>query len=166
MLFSLVETIASLHEDDFTHNDIKPENILLSRSNDGSKDLHLTLIDFECARHNTLPIDIQFDPPLGTAAYTAPEMILCVCNARYHRLVQRVEDVTKAVKEESDLSVPADSSLPYRRDLVELSTSEFSNASKAATLSLQVSDTQLQHVCCVLHSRRNVGVCVAGNSKA
>eukprot|EP00750_Incisomonas_marina_P010008 INCI16212.1.p1 GENE.INCI16212.1~~INCI16212.1.p1 ORF type:complete len:653 (+),score=109.76 INCI16212.1:268-2226(+) len=107
LVYPLVQTLACLHEDDFTHNDIKPENIMLCRAdrsrfddsdNDHEEvaesgcDQYLALIDFECARHNCLKVDIKEDPPHGTVAYTAPEMILCVLFARFHNLVHRLNE--------------------------------------------------------------------------
>ena len=67
----LLQTIATVHEAGYVHSDVKPENIMVSFSNDGL--IQLKLIDFgfcrPLGRSGTLTLKC------GTPGYMAPELL-------------------------------------------------------------------------------------------
>ncbi|MFL9826285.1 protein kinase domain-containing protein [Rhodoplanes sp. SY1] len=68
---AIAEALHSIHRQHVTHLDLKPSNIILR--DDGSA----VLIDFGLSRHDQLPdlIAEEFDEPVGTGAYVAPEQV-------------------------------------------------------------------------------------------
>ncbi|MDC7785368.1 bifunctional serine/threonine-protein kinase/universal stress protein [Rhodoplanes sp. TEM] len=68
---AIAEALYSIHRQHVTHLDLKPSNIILR--DDGSA----VLIDFGLSRHDQLPdlIAEEFDEPVGTGAYVAPEQV-------------------------------------------------------------------------------------------
>ncbi|RAI42442.1 serine/threonine protein kinase [Rhodoplanes roseus] len=68
---AVAEALHSIHRQHVTHLDLKPSNIILR--DDGSA----VLIDFGLSRHDQLPdlIAEEFDEPVGTGAYVAPEQV-------------------------------------------------------------------------------------------
>jgi len=67
----IAEALHSIHRQHVTHLDVKPSNVILR--DDGSA----VLIDFGLSRHDQLPdlIAEEFDEPVGTGAYVAPEQV-------------------------------------------------------------------------------------------
>ncbi|MBN8480076.1 MAG: universal stress protein [Xanthomonadales bacterium] len=67
-----------LHRQHVVHLDIKPGNLLLHA--DAAGDERIVLLDFGLAHHAHLPdlLAEQFDEPMGTAPYMAPEQVLGV----------------------------------------------------------------------------------------
>ncbi len=78
--------IHALHQQNVIHLDIKPSNLLLRRgttppsvpSGGAPVDGTIALIDFGLSHHAHLPdlLDEQFNIPIGTAPYMAPEQVL------------------------------------------------------------------------------------------
>ncbi len=64
--------LASLHQQDVIHLDLKPSNIMLRASGEA------VFIDFGLSRHLRLPdlLAEEFRIPMGTAPYIAPEQVL------------------------------------------------------------------------------------------
>ncbi|KNC73343.1 hypothetical protein SARC_14097 [Sphaeroforma arctica JP610] len=70
MLRQVCEALRHLHSRGICHNDVKPENLLLtSRASNAS----LKLVDFGTSIFMDEPV--LFDKPSGTAAYRSPETI-------------------------------------------------------------------------------------------
>ena len=67
-----------LHRQHVVHLDIKPGNLLLHADAAGNE--RIVLLDFGLAHHAHLPdlLAEQFDEPMGTAPYMAPEQVLGV----------------------------------------------------------------------------------------
>eukprot|EP01134_Creolimax_fragrantissima_P007900 CFRG7900T1 len=70
MLRQVCEAIRHLHSRGICHNDVKPENLLLTTK---SSNASLKLVDFGTSIFMTEPV--LFDKPSGTAAYRSPETI-------------------------------------------------------------------------------------------
>jgi len=68
---SLLTTVVYLHKNGIVHRDIKPENILFESSR---ADADVRLIDFGLSRRHA-PGDAPMTNPVGTAYYTAPEVL-------------------------------------------------------------------------------------------
>jgi nucleotide-binding universal stress UspA family protein len=72
LMLPVAEAVHDLHRQDVIHFDLKPANVRFRP--DGTA----VLLDFGLARHGRLP-DLageEFDRPLGTGAYIAPEQVL------------------------------------------------------------------------------------------
>ncbi|EJW13155.1 serine/threonine protein kinase [Rhodovulum sp. PH10] len=68
---AIAEALHSIHHQHVTHLDVKPSNVILRE--DGTA----VLIDFGLSRHDQLPdlIAEEFDEPVGTGGYVAPEQV-------------------------------------------------------------------------------------------
>jgi nucleotide-binding universal stress UspA family protein len=72
LMGKVAAAVHDLHRQDVIHFDLKPANVRLRASGEA------VLLDFGLARHGRLP-DLageEFDRPLGTGAYIAPEQVL------------------------------------------------------------------------------------------
>jgi eukaryotic-like serine/threonine-protein kinase len=69
----LVQALRALHRQDMIHQDLKPENIMIER------DGRVVIIDFGSAKVGgvaEVSSRLNFDHPMGTLNYTAPECLL------------------------------------------------------------------------------------------
>ena len=79
VLRDVTHAIRYLHAQNFSHNDIKPENILLNFEADQVTVKQAKLTDFGfCMRHDTS--GMLTNRGHGTDRYMAPEVWLCCCN--------------------------------------------------------------------------------------
>ncbi len=71
VVLAVAEAVHDLHCQDVIHFDLKPANVRLRA------DGQAVLLDFGLARHGHLPdlVGEEFDRPLGTGAYIAPEQV-------------------------------------------------------------------------------------------
>ena len=71
---AVAEALHDIHQHHVIHLDLKPSNVI-QRANEG-----VVLIDFGLSRHLQLPdlIGEEFDSPVGTGAFVAPEQVLRV----------------------------------------------------------------------------------------
>jgi nucleotide-binding universal stress UspA family protein len=71
LVLAVAEAVHDLHRQDVMHFDLKPANIRFRA------DGRAVLLDFGLARHGRLPdlVGEEFDRPLGTGAYIAPEQV-------------------------------------------------------------------------------------------
>jgi len=69
---SIADALQALHEQQVAHLDLSPDNIIFRAGGEA------VLLDFGLACHRQLPdlLAEEFDRPLGTAAYMAPEQVL------------------------------------------------------------------------------------------
>ena len=75
----IATALASLHQQDVVHLDLKPSNIMFRPQNGGTgKGGEAVFIDFGLSRHLKLPdlLSEEFRVPMGTAPYIAPEQVL------------------------------------------------------------------------------------------
>ncbi len=72
----VADALHDIHHQHVIHLDIKPSNIILR------EDGEAVLIDFGLSRHDQLPdlVAEEFDEPVGTGPYVAPEQVLRVRN--------------------------------------------------------------------------------------
>jgi nucleotide-binding universal stress UspA family protein len=75
---AVAEAMHDIHQQHVIHLDLKPNNVI-QRDNES-----VVLIDFGLSRHLQLPdlIGEEFDSPVGTGAFVAPEQVRCVRNDR------------------------------------------------------------------------------------
>lgn len=70
----IAEALQVVHSAGIVHRDLKPENILYA-----SMSVHspIKLVDFGLAAYHVAGVDDPLTLPCGTAAYAAPEVLLC-----------------------------------------------------------------------------------------
>ena len=71
VVLGILHAVAYLHERGVTHQDVKPENILLQGGEPGF--WNVRLIDFGMSHSRALPLDIHSGTRMGTPHFMAPE---------------------------------------------------------------------------------------------
>ena len=72
VISQILGALAHLHEMKIVHRDLKPENIMLETAVEGTKDVHLKLIDFGLSA--VLPHNHRLHEITGTLQYMSPEV--------------------------------------------------------------------------------------------